>query len=155
MSEGFYERIRARQNEITLQVNFDDTQIRDLIGLVLPLMEHIDLSGFGIYWNIVHDVIKLGKPEMGREVLFNPMDSNVVFEGLPSTLSELDVQTFELPDEFGMDPQWFPAFEVPKDLDNVMGTFFGGPESYFEAFNASTNQSMLDNYGIGGGIGFS
>lgn len=155
VSEGFYERIRARQNEITLQVNFDDTQIRDLIGLVLPLMEHIDLSGFGIYWNIVHDVIKLGKPEIGREVLFNPMDSNVVFEGLPSTLSELDVQTFELPDEFGIDPQWFPAFEVPKDLDNVMGTFFGGPESYFEAFNASTNQSMLDNYGIGGGIGFS
>lgn len=155
VSEGFYERIRAHASVRALEVNFDDLQIRDLIGHIQPLMDHVDLSGFGGYWNIVHDVIKLGKPESGREVLFNPMDSKIVFEGLPKTLNELDARTSELPSEFDIDPHWFPAFSAPNDFDNVMGRFFGGPESYFEVFNASTNQTMLDDYGIGGGIGFS
>lgn len=154
VSEGFYERIKAHENKRTLELNFDELQIRDLIDVIQPLLEKIDLSGFGNSWNIVHDVIRLGKPEIGREVLFNPMDSKVVFEGLPKTLKELDARTSELPGDLDIDPQWYPEFSMPKDLDNVMGEFFGGPESYFEVFNAPTNQTMLDDYGIRGGIGF-
>lgn len=154
VSEGFYERIRARSNDRILLVNFDDYQINDLINLLQPLIERIDLSGFGIYWNIVHDVIQLGKPASGKEVLFNPMNSRVVFEGLPKHLNDIGLaSTFDSPSEIGIDSLWFPVFDVPKDLNNVMGTFFEGPESYFEAFNnAATNQTVLDNYGIGGAI---
>lgn len=151
VSEGFYEKVRPRTEQQTLQVNFDDSQVRDLIDQFQPLMDTLDLSRFGFYWNVVHDVIQLGKPGFGKDKLFNPLNSKIVFEGLPPHINDLDIgPRLESPSDIGIDPLWFPVFDAPKDVSNVMGTFFEGPESYFEAFNnSSANQGMFDNYGMG------
>lgn len=151
VSEGFYQRIRTRSLELVPSIRFDDEQLKDLINLIEPLLEPVNIAGFGFYWKIVQDVIKIGKP--APEVLFNPMNSKIVFEGLPASLSEIGAApNSETSTDLNFDPLWFPVFDVPVEVNNVMGTFFEGPESYFEAFhNATTNQTMLDDYGIGGG----
>lgn len=148
VSEGFYEKVRPRTEQQVLEINFDDAQVRDLIDQFQPLMDSLDLSRFGSYWSVVHDVIQLGKP--GKEKLFNPMTSKVVFEGLPPNINDLDIRPrHESPGDIGIDPLWFPVFD-PKDVSNVMGTFFEGPELYFEAFNNLSANQLMDNYGMGG-----
>lgn len=146
VSEGFYN--NTKDPSYIPTIKYSDEQVSDLISVLEKLMLHVDLLHFSAYWSIVQEVTKSGR-EPSSIVLFNPLDSKIVFAGLPQNALDIGVGTGYSPAELPLDPSWFPAFNGGSDMNTVMGTFFEGPESYFDAFNnVASTQMMMETYGV-------
>lgn len=125
ISEEFYQINRAA---LPLMPRLDllPEQITSLVDIMEPLILHTDLALFPMYMSLVNEVIKPGG------TVFNPMESKIVFAGLPQKIDDLDTDALDMGP---FDPQQFPMLAHNSDLSNVMGLFFDGPESYFEALS--------------------
>lgn len=146
LTEDYYVKSLGKASPTVPPVHFTDEQVMDLITLLDPIALSVDLSLFSGYWNLVLDVIKLGKASAGGVKIFNPMDCKSMFDGLPQTLSDLTAGSFSRAAEEQFDSSLFPDFDARAHMHSAMGSFFEGPEFYFEAFNSITsNQPVLDN----------
>lgn len=157
-SEGYYKRHFNKNTELVVpKLQFSEEQFVDLIKIAQVPIKNIDLSLFEVYWRTVADLIKLGQNDSKdgpNLTLFNPLNSKIVFGGEPENISDLGVGSgeshFPIPtDEFSSE-NYFPNFDFQSSLTDVMGTFFEGPESYFDSFISIPRNQVVDDYGLGG-----
>ncbi|KAF3985393.1 hypothetical protein FT663_05314 [Candidozyma haemuli var. vulneris] len=156
VSEGYYKRHFNRNSELVVpKLLFSDDQIVDLVRVAQAPISNVDLSLYEVYWRTVADLIKLGQDE-GKDglstSLFNPLNSEVVFAGEPENLQGVgigDDKFLSPPDEMPLE-NFFPQFDFQSSLTDVMGTFFEGPESYFDSFSSIPRNQVVDDYGAGG-----
>lgn len=145
MSEGFYKRDFNRTADLVVpKLPYTDDQIVDLIHTLQPPIANADLSLFEVYWRTVADLIKLNQDDNKETTsgsLFNPCHSEIVFAGAP----------LQGPDERYPDgnsnANLFPNFDFQSGLTDFMGTFFEGPESYFDSFSSIPRNEVVDDYG--------
>lgn len=154
-SEGYYKRHFSKNPELVVpRLQFSSDQIVDLIRVVQAPIYNVDLSLFEIYWRTVADLIKLGQSEEKDGLsssLFNPLNSEIVYHGAPENLLSVGITTdrFPLPPDEIPPETLFPHFDFQSNLTDVMGSFFEGPESYFDSFSSIPRNQVLDDYGAG------
>lgn len=154
-SEGFYKRHFNRNSELVVpKLQFSNDQVIDLIRVLQTPIYNVDLSLFEVYWRTVADLIKLGQSEEKDGLsssLFNPLNSEIVFIGEPENLLGIGINDdrFPLPPDEMPPENFFPHFDFQSNLTDVMGTFFEGPESYFDSFSSIPRNQVLDDYGAG------
>lgn len=147
ISEGFYEIPHSHDFKIP-KIDFSEEQLLDLITILQAPLENVNLDTFDAYWWMVVDFVK--KNKLARALL-NPMESKLVYAGVPETLQDLEGSVVEGSASFEqpIDPSWSPMAEFQPDINNVMGSFFDN-DMYFQGYGPAS-AAALDN-GLQGAV---
>lgn len=149
VSEGFYERISEAGIPPLKSVVYTDEQKQDLTRLMDSALKGSKARRGAQYFDVVKEVIKFGNSESSR--LYDPSQSKSLFQEIILTDAQ-DVQEGAneplLTEELLSDPSWFPALDGQADMTSIMGSFFEGPEAYFDSFRDVTTGPIFQNYGF-------
>lgn len=149
VTEGFYQRLSEAGIRPLQPIEYTDDQKQDLTELMDRCLKNSKARRGAEYFNVVTEVIKFEKGESSK--LYDPTQSKSLFhdlmrEELKETLE--GVKQPLLAEEFLTDPSWFPGLDGSSDMTTVMGSFFEGPEAYFDSFRDVTTGPMFQDYGI-------
>lgn len=153
LAKEFYRHTLRQTAHVVPRVKYTDDQVIDLITLLEPLSSSTDLVNFERQWNLVQDVIQLGKGSAEAVKIFNPAESPLVVEGAPHTLADLISGSYsKVEQELALDTPLMPV--DAQAMHSAMGAFFEGPEFYFDAFNGYnsgvSNSGLFDGFGLHG-----
>ncbi|WPK27365.1 hypothetical protein PUMCH_004751 [Australozyma saopauloensis] len=149
VTEGFYERLKETGILPLKTAEYTEDQMMTLSELMdKPLKDSHARKG-AQYFDIVKEVIKFGNGDTAK--LYDPSSSRTLFHDLVVAADGITLEGASdiKSEELFTDPSWFPALEAPgADLASVMGSFFDGPDAYFDSFKDITSGPLYQNYGF-------
>lgn len=149
VTEGFYQRLSETGIRPLNPIEYTDEQKQDLTALMDRCLKNSKARRGAEYFDVVTEVIKFDNGESSK--LYDPTQSKSLFHDLVrEELKETQegVQQPLLAEELLTDPSWFPALDGTSDMTSIMGSFFEGPEAYFDSFRDVTTGPIFQNYGL-------
>lgn len=147
VTEGFYLRLNEAGIQPLKTIIYSDDQMKDLTALMNHSLKDCKAKRDAQYFDVVKEVIKFGNSETSK--LYDPSQSKSLFnEIMRMELGEIQgVKEPLLAEELLADPSWFPSLDG-LDMTSIMGSFFEGPEAYFDSFRDITTGPVFQNYGF-------